>query len=201
MKLDPPRQLARLIGQLPDLHVIPPYQRLLWSLRALLLRRAADVTCGARVRVDGRFYYPAGLRLKLGDGARIKRDVRVGWEPAHAPNAELSIGPGTEVLSESRLDCTGGIQVGERTHIGRRAAIYTHRHLLDRRDTPALDAPIETAPVTIGDDVMLYSDVVVLPGVTIGDGAVVAVRAVVSDDVPPFAIVGGMPARVIRERE
>ena len=200
MNLDPSRQLARLVGQLPDLHVLPPYQQALWRIRAALLRHATGVTCGHRVRVDGRFYYPAGLRLIMGTGVRIKRDVRAGWEPGRAPGASLAIGAGTEVLSETRLDCTGGIQVGERSHIGRRSSIYTHRHLLDRRETPALDAPIETAPVTIGNDVMLYSDVVVLPGVTIGDGAVVAVRAVVSDDVPPYAIVGGMPARVIRER-
>lgn len=180
--------------------MLPPYQRLIWRIRAALLHRATDVSCGMGIRVDSRFYYPAGLKLVVGDGVRIKRDVRAGWEPGRAPNAELSIGPGTEVLSETRLDCTGGIQVGERSHIGRRSTIYTHRHVLDRRDTPVLDAPIETAPVIIGDDVMLYSEVVVLPGVTIGDGAVVAVRSVVSDDVPPYAIVAGMPARVIRER-
>lgn len=200
MNLDPSRQLARLVGQLPDLHVLPPYQRVLWHIRAALLRRATGVTCGQEVRVDGRFYYPAGLRLELGAYVRIKRDVRAGWEPDRVPDAELVIGAGTEVLSETRLDCTGGIQVGERSHIGRRSAIYTHRHRLDQRDIPALEAPIEPAPVTIGDDVMLYSEVVILPGVTIGDGAVVAVRAVVSDDVPPYAIVAGMPARIIRER-
>ena len=200
MNLDPARQLGRLVGQLPDLHVLPPYQRALWRLRAMLLRRAAGVTCGAGVRIDGCFYFPSGLGLRLGDGVRIKRDVRAGWEPGRLPDAALTIGAGTEVLSETRLDCTGGIAVGERSHIGRRSTIYTHRHLLDRRDVPALEAPIEPAPVTIGDDVMLYSEVVVLPGVTIGDGAVVAVRAVVSDDVPPYAVVAGMPARVVRER-
>ncbi len=200
MNLDPSRQLARLVGQAPDLHALPPYQRALWRIRAMLLRRSAGVTCGDEVRIDGRFYFPAGLRLFMGDGVRIKRDVRAGWEPGHAESVGLTIGAGTEVLSETRLDCTGGIAVGERSHIGRRSAIYTHRHVLDRRDIRALDAPIEPAPVTIGDDVMLYSEVVVLPGVTIGDGAVVAVRAVVSDDVPPYAMVAGMPARVIRER-
>ena len=200
MNLDAARQLGRLVGHLPDLNVLSPYQRMLWRIRSMLLQRAGRVTCGSGVRVDGCFYYPAGLRLDIGEGVRIKRDVRAGWEPGHAPDAGLTIGAGTEVLSETRLDCTGGIQVGERSHIGRRSTIYTHRHVLDRRDTPALDAPIESAPVTIGNDVMLYSEVVVLPGVTIGDGAVVAVRAVVSDDVPPYAIVGGMPARVIRER-
>ena len=47
---------------------------------------------------------------------------------------------------------------------------------------------------------MLYNEVVVLPGVTIGDGAVVAVRAVVTRDVPPYAVVAGVPARVIGSR-
>jgi virginiamycin A acetyltransferase len=56
------------------------------------------------------------------------------------------------------------------------------------------------APIAIGDDVMLYNEVVVLPGVTIGDGAVVAIRAVVTRDVPPYAKVAGIPARVIGER-
>jgi chloramphenicol O-acetyltransferase type B len=54
--------------------------------------------------------------------------------------------------------------------------------------------------VTIGDDVMLYSEVVVLPGVTIGEGAVVGVRAVVTRDVAPYAVVAGIPARVIGSR-
>jgi hypothetical protein len=64
----------------------------------------------------------------------------------------------------------------------------------------ALSAPRATRRVTIGHDVWLGADAVVLAGVTIGDGAVIAAGAVVSRDVAPFAVVGGVPARIIRHR-
>ncbi len=195
------RQLARLAGQLPDLPQLPGYQRAVWVLRAALLRRATGVTVGANVRVDRHFYYPDGLDLRLGAGVRIKRDVRAGWERERAPATALIISAGTEVLAHARLDCTGGIRIGMGSHIGRDCAIYTHRHAVQRRDVPVLEAPIDIAPVEIGDDVMIYSDVVVLSGITIGDGAVVAVRSVVTADVAPYAIVAGTPAKQTSQRD
>ena len=78
--------------------------------------------------------------------------------------------------------------------------LITHAHDTARRDTSVLRSAITTSPVTIGDDVMIYSDVVILPGVTIGDGAVVAVRSVVTGDVEPYTVVAGVPARKIGER-
>ena len=195
------RQLARLAGQLPDLPQLGAYQRAVWALRAALLRRATGVTLGSNVRVDGRFYYPEGLDLQIGAHVRIKRDVRAGWEREHGPDVALVVGAGTEVLAHARLDCTGGIRIGMGSHIGRACAIYTHRHAVQRRDVPVLEAPIDIAPVEIGDDVMIYSDVVVLPGITIGDGAVVAVRSVVTADVAPYAIVAGTPAKQTGQRD
>ena len=104
------------------------------------------------------------------------------------------------MLSGVRLDCTGGITIGKNSHIGRESTISSHRHDTSRRDVPILQAPIEESPVVIGDDVMIYSEVVVLPGVTIGDGAVIAVRAVVTEDVAPYTKVGGIPAKTIGKR-
>jgi acetyltransferase-like isoleucine patch superfamily enzyme len=78
--------------------------------------------------------------------------------------------------------------------------VFTHAHDVSRLAVSVLEAPLTSAPVTIGDDVMIYNDVVILPGVTIGDGAVVAVRAVVTKDVEVGAIVAGVPARVVGHR-
>ena len=61
-----------------------------------------------------------------------------------------------------------------------------------------LDAPGKSAPITIEDDVWLATRAVVLKGVTVGRGAVVATGAVVTKDVPPYTLVAGVPARPIR---
>jgi acetyltransferase-like isoleucine patch superfamily enzyme len=60
--------------------------------------------------------------------------------------------------------------------------------------------PRTRGDITVGNDVYFCMDAVVLSGVTIGDGAIIGARAVVTDDVPPYAIVGGVPARVVRRR-
>jgi acetyltransferase-like isoleucine patch superfamily enzyme len=70
---------------------------------------------------------------------------------------------------------------------------------MGRAPTPAPFEP-ELGPVTIGNDVWIGQNVLIQQGVTIGDGAVIAAGAVVTKDVPPFAIIGGTPARVIRYR-
>ena len=75
----------------------------------------------------------------------------------------------------------------------RRAAL---RNLPEDRRLP--DDPAAARPVRIGDNVWIGFDSVVLPGVSIGDGAVVGCRSVVAEDVPPYTVVGGNPARVIR---
>ncbi|MCD9019792.1 hypothetical protein K7P01_29895 [Fulvivirgaceae bacterium QH1ED-6-2] len=62
------------------------------------------------------------------------------------------------------------------------------------------EQPNETAPITIGRDVWIASNVTILKGVTIGDGAVIAANSVVNADVAPYAIYGGSPAKKIGER-
>ena len=153
------------------------------------------------MKLHPRFFYDRAVRIELGDGCEIKRDVRVGREygaPASGP--VLKIGPGARVLSECNFDCTESIHVGAGTHVGRRCQVFTHDHDVGERGTPVLDAPIAAKPVRIGADVMIYSDVVILPGVTVGDGAVVGVRSVVTSDVAPYSVVAGAPARKISER-
>lgn len=90
---------------------------------------------------------------------------------------------------------TGGIWIGARSLIGHSAILTTLNHSTDA----ARRADMEPAAIHIGEDVWFGARVTVVPGVTIGDGAIVSAGSVVTKDVPPRTIVAGVPARVIRE--
>jgi acetyltransferase-like isoleucine patch superfamily enzyme len=191
--------IERALLALPDLHRLRPYWSALARLRAHAMRaRGLAVDSGATIHE--RVHVHRGIELHLAFGAEIRDRVRIGIDEPGLRASGFTLGAGSLVLSDSHIDCSAPVTIGARTHVGRRAQLFTHTHDVDRRDVPVLDAPIVSRPITIGDDVMLYSDVVVLPGVTIGDGAVVAVRSVVTRDVPPYAKMAGSPARQIGER-
>ena len=88
-----------------------------------------------------------------------------------------------------RFQDQGGIYIGDRALIGHNCVIATLNHDMD----PAKRANLIPAPVRIGADAWLGSNVTVLPGVTIGEGAVVTC------DVAPRTVVGGVPAKLIKE--
>jgi acetyltransferase-like isoleucine patch superfamily enzyme len=192
--------VSRALLAAPDLHRIGPYWRLLRRLRVEALRRRG-ASVAASARIHERVFFHRGLRLTLGPDAEIRDRVRLGVDEPGLAAGSFALGAGSVVLSDCHLDCSAEISVGRGSHVGRRNQLYTHDHDVRRRGVPVLEAPITTAPIAIGDDVMLYNDVVVLPGVTIGDGAVVGIRSIVTRDVPPYARVAGAPARVIGYRE
>lgn len=192
--------LCRLVLALPDLHRLPPYWQALRRLRVAALRRWGAEVAPTAVLHQG-VYFPRALRLTLGEGAEVRDRVRLGIDEGGLHASSFRLGAGSVVLSDTHIDCSAPVSIGRGSHVGRRNQIFTHRHQVSQRAVPVLQAPVETAPVTIGDDVMLFNDVVVLPGVTIGDGAVVAIRSVVTRDVAPYTVVAGSPARPVGARE
>ena len=100
----------------------------------------------------------------------------------------------------SYFDGNGGLRIGNHVMIGPHVGIYTSNHVFDRMDQPMQCQGIRTSSVLIDSDVWIGSHAVILAGVRIGKGAVVAAGAVVTREVPPGAVVGGVPARVIKTR-
>lgn len=94
----------------------------------------------------------------------------------------------------------GGIVIGSRVGIGPRVSVLTSNHREEGRAVPILFSDLEFAPVVIEDDCDIGLGAIILPGVTIGRGAQIGAGAVVTRDVPPYAVAAGVPARVLRAR-
>jgi acetyltransferase-like isoleucine patch superfamily enzyme len=165
-------------------------------LRAAMWRlRGARIGPKSRIGRNCVITRPQGLstgeRVQLEHGVYLKM---VGDEAAIAIGAHSFVGFGAE------LDVALELRIGSHVLIAPGCFITDHGH------AHRAGAPIDTQgnvarAVRIGDDVWLGAHAVVLPGVSIGDGAVVGAGAVVTRDVPAGAIVAGVPARVIRQRQ
>lgn len=116
------------------------------------------------------------------------------------PNAQLLIGD--QVGMSGVIICASErISIGDRVLLGADCAIYdTDFHPLDAQARLVNDlSKVGVKPVVVGSDVWIGARAIVLKGVTIGDGAIIAAGAVVTRDVPPGAIVAGVPAKVVRQ--
>jgi acetyltransferase-like isoleucine patch superfamily enzyme len=114
--------------------------------------------------------------------------------------SQLAIGDETWIGQQCFLHSAGGLTIGARVGVGPGVKILTSQHRDVGRDTPVLFSPLTMAPVVVQDDADLGLGAILLPGVTVGRGAVVGAGAVVTRDVPEYAVVAGSPARILRHR-
>ena len=168
------RAFAILTYDLIAIHLPASHQK--WSFGAKRLRafcaRHMLTSCGENVNVERHARFGRGVTL--GDRSGIGINASIG-EQTHI-GSDVMMGP----------DCV----------------IYTRNHRFDRLDIPMREqgyGPVE--PVEIGDDCWIGGRVTILPGVHVGNGAVIAAGAVVTKDVPPYAVVGGVPAKIIYNRK
>lgn len=117
--------------------------------------------------------------------------------------AKLSIGKGTSIGEMNNIRAAGGeIIIGEKCIFSQYITIVAANHLISK-DKYMIDQAWDTSKnkVVIGDDVWIGSHAQIMPGVTIGTGAIVAAGATVTKDVEPYSIMVGSPARLLRYRE
>jgi acetyltransferase-like isoleucine patch superfamily enzyme len=138
---------------------------------------------------------PVRERFTLESGATLERGVIVWIADDCGQAAEIQLGEGVYVGPYSFLGSCHTLEVGENTMIGGHSYLITVNHRTDLPGIPFSKQGFTGAPIKIGANVWLGCHVVVLPGVTIGDGAIIAAGAVVTKDVPPGETWGGVPAR------
>lgn len=186
-------------------------------MKALDLLNVRTSTLHARIR-----YYPF---LKMGSRSRVKHGTRIkpfyGIQDKQATRlcveleGDNSIGAGSLFQGAGHIrmgarsfcgegcvfGCNASITIGRDVMIAQLVTLRDTDHVFDRLDMPMIDQGIRSASIVVEDDVWLGHGVVVLKGVTIGTGAVIAAGAVVTGNVPPYAIFGGVPARQIGTRK
>lgn len=100
------------------------------------------------------------------------------------------------------MNCSvhGPLKIGDNVMMGPDVTILSQTHIIERTDIPMGKQGMREAIVIIGNDVWIGMRSIIMPGVKIGNGAVIGAGAVVTKDVPDYAIVGGVPARIIKYR-
>lgn len=143
--------------------------------------------------------------MKLGDGLTTGVNVRLdAFAPRGSPSV-LHIGRHVQINDSVHIGAIEQVVIGDHTLIASRVFISDHNHgnyqVADAASAPEIppaDRPLSSRPVRIGRNVWLGEQVCILPGVSIGDGAIVGANSVVTRDIPPNSISAGNPARVIR---
>ena len=149
-----------------------PFTHWARSIRRAICRPLFD-HCGPNVNVERGAYFASGGGIFLGSGSGLGVNCMV-----HGP-----------------------LRIGDHVMMGPDVTILTHTHRIDRTDIPMGRQGMIVKEVTIGNDVWIGMRVIIMPGVKIGNGAVIGAGAVVTKDVPDYAVVGGVPAKVIRYRK
>jgi acetyltransferase-like isoleucine patch superfamily enzyme len=135
--------------------------------------------------------------IRLSDKVMLKEGVRLC--PAQ-PNAFISIGENTTVGYHTFLFASAGITIGADCLVAPFCYLVDANHGMARGEL-IREQMMEVSPIRVGDDVWIGTRAVIMPGVSIARGAVVAAGSIVLDDVPEYAIVAGAPARIKRYRD
>lgn len=167
-------------------------------------------------RVSLLAYLKGHERIKLGQGCKIHSaasiDATRGEGVALGNKVILNryaylqgglggvrLGDRVEVNNFTIINGTGGVDIGDDTLIGPGVRIISYQHQT-ARGTPIRCQPVTPGRISIGRDCWIGANAVILAGVTIGDGAIVAAGAVVREDIPAYAVVAGVPARLKKMR-
>jgi acetyltransferase-like isoleucine patch superfamily enzyme len=159
--------------------------------------KASNISIGDNVKINGNI----DLRNRENGSIVIEDDVSFDTDCrlVAANNAVLTFRRGADIGSFCIFNCGTSVTVGEDTLMASYCYIQSSNHGIKRTAT-IKSQPHTYGEINIGRDAWLGGNVSVLAGIKIGEGAIIGAKAVVTDDVSPYSIIAGIPARVIGER-
>jgi acetyltransferase-like isoleucine patch superfamily enzyme len=161
-----------------------------------VMHRVSQDALRITAELNGEYHEPARVRELMAEltGTAIDASVTV-FPPFYSDfGKNISLGKRIFINSGCKFQDQGGVTIGDDCLIGHNTVLATLNHDL----SPSRRADMHPAPIVIGRNVWIGSNVTVLPGVTIGNNAVLAAASVVTKDVPENSVVVGSPARVVR---
>ena len=199
------------------------FQRIAGLLRCLLRgvkfslnpKNLIFVGSGVELRNRRIITFGNGVTLKRGvvidglsiEGVHIGDRVSIGqYCIIEATGIIRDIGKGFRIGNDSGLGAfsfvgaAGGVTVGNNVIMGQRIGFHSENHKFDRNDIPIMEQGVTRKGIIIEDDCWIGANVVFLDGAHVGRGCVIAAGAVVREEVPPYSVVGGVPARVLKTR-
>lgn len=183
-------------------------KRLQQKLFTLMVRKELKVSgvnliVGLGTRLNAPQYVEVGNSVKIGHRCVIEC-----WDHYHAGAVfemcpGLTIGNNSAIGDESHVSCARRMIIGNGVRMGRKIFITDNNHGSSNRemlDMIPFDRPLTSSgPVVIEDNVWIGEKVSIMPNVHIGRGSIIAANAVVTKDVPAYAVVGGCPAKIIKQ--
>lgn len=202
--------LQLLVGWVPTLLGI--------GLRAILYRLILKMDGLAAIERNVRLRFASNIRL--GKGCYLDENVYIHATPGgvtigentlvmhgailhvynfrNLPQAGIWIGRDSLIGEYTVIRGQGGVKIGDRVYTSPMTQLIAVNHVFEDPERPFVEQGITAQGIVVEDDVWLGANAVITDGVRVGRGAVVAAGAVVTEDVPPHTVVGGVPARVIR---
>ena len=184
----------------------------MWKLRTMkrvFVHYSSTIKCRSRIysmqnlSIDRGCYIDA-LSLK---GISFGNNVSIGkYTTIECTGTLKSLGKGLKVGSRVGLGthgffgCAGGIEIGDDTIFGNYVSLHSENHNFQDRNIPIRLQGVKRKGIIIGKDCWIGAKVTILDGTVIGDGCIVAAGAVVRGYIPPYSIIGGIPAKVIKSR-
>ncbi len=164
------------------------------------IRFADQIELGRNVYIDqGVYLHACPDGISIGDNTFVMHgSVLHVYNFRELPHAFIRIGRNSLIGELNVLRGQGGITIGDRVYTAPMVQMLAVNHVFDDPTRPMVEQGITAEGITIEDDVWIGAGAIITDGVRICKGAVVAAGAVVTQDVPPFTVVGGTPGRVLR---
>ena len=206
-------------GDVPLLYMITflitKFYTLLWGILVLrknkvYLHHSSTIKCKSRLNITGKLVIDSDCYIDAlsKEGVTFGDTVALGMKTVIICTSSIeSIGKGLKVGNHSSLGthgfygCAGGISIGDNVLIGNYVSMHSENHNFEDPNLTIREQGVSHKGITIGNDCWIGSKVTILDGAQVGDGCIIAAGAVVRGNIPPYSVVGGIPARLLKKRE